>query len=691
MNRPQQAMSLSSLLPLLMLGVALSLAACAPGRQFARSGQELIQQGHIEEGLADLEKASRAEPDNREYRLGVIRQREIQTNELLKKADAARDAGRWDEASVFYRRVREIAPTNLRAREGLLAVENAGKHGQILLEADALFKAGKHDEAASRLRNILAENPNHVAALALKRRVEDAATTQAAVTGLRSDLSRPVTFEFRDANLKAVFEALSRSTGVNFVFDREVKPDIKITLFITNTSVDDVIKTLTVTNQLDRKYLNDNTVLIYPNTPTKQKDYQELTVRTFYLVNAEAKLISTMLRTVLKTKDMYADDKLNSITIRDTPEAIRLAEKLIAAQDLAEPEVVLEVEVLEVKRSRLSDLGVNPPSQFTVLNIVPNPSTVVSTATGATTVVDNTLTTTQLTVDKLRHLNGKAIGIDNPSVNLRSELGDTNLLANPRIRVKNREKARILIGDRVPVISTTSTANVGVSESVNYLDVGLKLDVEPSVYLDDEVGIKVGLEVSNIVKEIKSKTGSLTYQLGTRLATTSLRLKDGESQALAGLISDEDRQSSSGIPGLIDLPLVNRLFSSAHSDHSKTEIVLLITPHIVRNLSNPRSTQLEYSSGTEAAAGVAPLRLHGSAKVNVPPSGQGGAPIGRVGRMPPLALDAEPAEAPASIPSAAPAAERPVAPLTVPEPEVRGGSQPRPIELVIPQQPTPAR
>src|SRR5262249_13224523 len=146
----------------------------------------------------------------------------------------------------------------------------------------------------------------------------------------------------------------------------------------------------------------------------------------------------------------------------------------------------------------------------TALNLVPNPATVIATPAGTQTVTNQTLTSTQLTLAGLRHLHGSSIGIDNPSANLRSENGDADILANPRIRVKNREKARILIGDRVPVITTTSTANVGVAESVNYLDVGLKLEVEPNVYLDNEVGVKVNLEVSNIVREVRSSSGTLT-------------------------------------------------------------------------------------------------------------------------------------------------------------------------------------
>jgi general secretion pathway protein D len=186
--------------------------------------------------------------------------------------------------------------------------------------------------------------------------------------------------------------------------------------------------------------------------------------------------------------------------------------------------------------------------------------------------------------------------------------------------VKNREKAKIHIGDRVPVITTTAATGGGfVSESVTYLDVGLKLDVEPTIYLEGDVGIKVGLEVSNIVKEVVGKTNSntLTYQIGTRNANTTLRLHDGETQILAGLISNEDRSSASKVPGLGDFPLLGRLFSSHSDTKNKTEIVLLITPHVMRNINRPDAGKIEFFSGTDAAVGRVgrPFRTDGESSV----------------------------------------------------------------------------
>ena len=600
------------------------LAACAPAGELVRSGNELIEQGKIDEGLSRIEKALALDPGNTEYRLLAMRLREAQIQKLIKQGDAARKASEFGAAQLAYQQALVFDAGNHRAREGIQEVEQLSRQQQRLGEVEAALEQGHLDEAQQRLRHVLADNPTDARALLLRRRLDEqqpSSKRDPAGAVLKARLKKPVTFDFRDANLKAVFEALSHSTGINFVFDGDVKSDDRVTLSISNLSVDDVISVITVTNQLGRKTLNENTVLIYPNTPDKQKNYLELGVKTFYLSNAEAKAVVAMLKTVLKTNDLHADDALNTITMRDTPDAISLAEKLIAAQDLAEPEVMLDVEVLEVARSRMTEIGIDAPGKFTALNIVQNPATVLSAAAGSTTTIQsNTLTTTQLTLDKLRGLRSSSVGIDSVPVNLRAANGDTNILANPRIRVRNHEKAEILIGDRVPVITTTSTPNVGTSESVAYLDVGLKLNVEPNVFINNEVGLKFALEVSNIVKEVRSRSGSLSYQVGTRLTTTELRLQDGETQVLAGLISDEDREGAVGLPWLIDLPVLGRLFSSKSSGRNKTEIVLLITPRVVRNLDPGIAFRSEQPGGTEKSVGAPPLLLQGDGKLSMAPS-----------------------------------------------------------------------
>jgi general secretion pathway protein D len=262
---------------------------------------------------------------------------------------------------------------------------------------------------------------------------------------------------------------------------------------------------------------------------------------------------------------------------------------------------MLQVEVLEVASSKLQEIGFRYPDAIRYGLLPVDPGT-------------GTTTPTLPQFINLRDMSGLTFFTTNPMVvlNLRQTDGATNLLANPRIRVKNRDKAKIHIGEKVPVITTTSTANVGVSSSVSYLDTGLKLDVEPNIYLDDEVAIKVQLEVSNIIEQL-NVSGTIAYRLGTRNTATTLRLRDGETQVLAGLISDEDRRAANKVPGLAELPLLGRLFSSNLDTRNKTDIVLLITPRVVRTLARPEGTAAEFAAGTESTPGAVPLQLRPTA------------------------------------------------------------------------------
>lgn len=569
---------------LVALLIGLLLAGCA-AQQAYKEGQGLFDQGKVEEGLAQMEKASRLDPDNSEYRSQYFKRREVAVFQWLSLAEAAKNKSNWDGADQYYQRVLRIDPDNLRAKIALSSLASEKKQMLLLSDARAQFDKGEVAEAAKKVRSVLTNLPLHPVALKLKREIEAkmASTGQSGMV-FKSKMARPITIEFKDAPIRSVFDSISKVAGVNFLFDKEVRPDLRSNLLVRDARIEDVIRFILVTNQLGERVLNGNTLFIYPNTPDKQKDFQELQIKNFYLTNASAKDVAAALKSMVKPKDIYVDDKLNLIVMRDTADVIRVAERMIAAQDIAEPEVMLEVEVLEVGSNLLDTIGIQYPNQmsFSVLG-----------AAG---------TAGSVTLPELRSGNTGLVNVSmsDPAliVSLLHQDGDTNLLANPRIRVKNREKANIHIGDKVPVITNTTTSTGLVSQNITYLDVGLKLDVEPTIYLDSEVGIKVGLEVSNIAKQIQNTNGSLTYQIGTRNANTVLRLKDGETQILAGLINREDRKSGNGIPGLGQLPILGRLFSSRSESASKTEVVLLITPRVIRNIVRPESPVEEFSSGT---------------------------------------------------------------------------------------------
>jgi len=529
---------------ILILG-ALMLFGCA-GQEALKHGQEMVEAGNEEQGLAKLEEAMKANPNDAEIRNYYLRHKAVAVQRYLQAGDNARAAGYVDQAEAAYQRAQRFDPANAHAQTGLDAVARDRASAALVKEAEAALRSGNQQEALAKAQEVLKANPSQRDARAIVRKIEEQ-KVKAEMTSpqLAAALKSTITIELKDAPVRSVFELISKRAGLNFVYDRDVPADAKVTVFLRDTTIEEAMRFVLVTSQLERRVLNPNTVLIYPNTPAKTQAYRELTVKSFYLANADVKQTANMLRSLVKTRDLYVDEKLNMIVIRDTPEAVRMAEKLIANQDLGEAEVMLEVEVLEVGHNQMTQAGVEWPGRV-ALGVQ-----------GAENIRG------QLTGTEARNLSSGLfrLNVTDPLValNLRQQAGRTNVLANPRIRVKNKEKARIHIGDKVPVITTTAGATGFVSESVNYLDVGLKLEVEPIVSLEDDVGIKVGLEVSNISSEVKTSSGTIAYQVGTRNANTTLRLRDGETQVLAGLISDEDRRNADRVPGISRLPVIGRL------------------------------------------------------------------------------------------------------------------------------------
>lgn len=576
--------------------IAGTVGGCAAQLAY-REGRDLIAQDKVEEGLAKFQDASAREPTNAEYRAAYLQTRDRAVETYLRQADRLAATASHIDAEKSYRRVLSIDPANERAMAGFKVLDMEARHVQIMRQA--LVAMDKKDVALARqkLLAILAENPRSEPALELQRKLGEMTASAPAESQLAAAYRKPITIEFKDVALKQVFEVISRTSGLNFLFDKEVKTDQKTSIFLKNSTIESAVHFTLLTNQLEQQVLDANTILIYPNTAAKIKDYQEMVIKSFFLTNAEAKTVANTLKTILKSRDIVIDEKLNMLIVRDSPEAIRLADKLVALHDVPEPEVMLEVEILEVKRTRFLELGIRWPSS---LSLTPLPMGSLGLASG-TDAVGAAVSGSGLTLRDLRRQDSGSLGlaISPVTVNARKQDSDANLLANPRIRARNHEKAKILIGERVPNITTTATSTGFVSESINYVDVGLTLNVEPTIYLDNDVAIKVSLEVSNIVSQLKTQSGSVAYQIGTRTASTVLRLKDGETQVLAGLINDEDRRTGNKVPGMGELPILGRLFGSSADDNQKTEIVLSITPHLIRNIKRPEAALAEFKSGTE--------------------------------------------------------------------------------------------
>jgi general secretion pathway protein D len=565
------------------------LAGCAEQR-IRETAQSQLRAGNYEGALQSLRSGLTDYPESNLLRAGLVETQSDAATRIVNLALAARNEGRLDDAERLLQRALAMAPDDARAPSLLSSLASDRRQRAALSEAEALV-AKRQPVAALKVANeALKANPKQPELLALKRQLEAEqrqADLKASQLGLAE--TRPISLDFRDASLRTVLDAVSRNSGLNVILDKDIKAETRVTVYLRSAKVEDAIDLITSTNQLAKKVVDSKTLLIYPNTPDKQKEHQEQIVRVFYLASADVKGAGAFLKSMLKIREPYVDERSNMLALRDSQENIQLAERLIALYDSAEPEVLLELDVIEINTTRLTELGVQFPSTFS-LNVLPPAAQA------------------GLNLANIRGLTRDRIGlsIGGVTVNLRRETGDFNTLANPRIRVKNREKAHVLVGDKVPIVTTTQGSTGFVSESINYIDVGLKLDVEPVVYVDDDVGIKVSLEVSTLGTQIKTATGSIAYQIGTRNASTLLRLHDGETQLLAGLISAEDRRSATKVPGLGELPLAGRLFSSQLDNGQRVELVLSITPHVIRNQRRPDASEAELWVGTDALPRLRP-------------------------------------------------------------------------------------
>ncbi|MDN3224833.1 secretin N-terminal domain-containing protein [Pseudomonas nunensis] len=570
---------------LMSLCLSTALAACSSAQVANKEASDLIEQGQYEAGLARIQEGLRENPRDTELHLLLNTGRAKAVTSLLTAGDTDRARRDFAAARLAYGRVLTIEPSNRRAQDSLKQLDYLRSQDDKLELARGDLRRGDIYGADRQVKQMLELDPKNEGALELQGNIRLVQSRNVVpYPQLRTRLDRPVTLEFRDANLKTIFEVLSQVAGLNFIFDKDLRPDMKATIFVRDVRIEDAVELLLQQNQLHQKVVNENTLLIYPDSPQKLKDYQELVMRTFYLTSVDANTALNMIKTMLKTRDVFVDERLNTLTMRDTEDAVRMAEKLLQSQDQSDPEVVLEVEVMEVATQRILDLGLQWPNTFGVVN---------SDGSGVTI------------LDQLKGINSSRISISpSPQAKINAQDNDINTLASPVIRVSNREQARIHIGQRVPIISATSvpsTQGPVITESVTYLDVGLKLEVQPIVHLNNEVAIKIALEVSNATPLEPTRQGTIPVQVDTRNAQTTLRLHDGETQILAGLVRNDHGATGNKIPGLGDIPGLGRLFGSNKDTVGKSELVLSITPRIVRNLPYQSPSDMEFQTGTETS------------------------------------------------------------------------------------------
>jgi general secretion pathway protein D len=521
-----------------------ALAGCATSAAM-RAGQAAESQQDYDRAVVEYEKVVRERPNDRTARAALEQAKMRASQEHFSRARRLASTGKLEEALVEFRIASELNPTNAQIEE-----EMARARAQLRAKIAVI------DEGKTQLETVIARS------------------LEAPLPGvdLPPDITMPDTLVFREASSRDVFTAIGKFADISVVFDPTFR-DQPITVDLRNASLAEALDAVAGTTRNFWRVSGQRTLTIIPDTPAKRREYEEEVVRTFYLSNADLKETVDILRIVVDARRIAMLTATNAITIKDTPDRILAAGKIISAIDKARPEVIIDVELLEVDRTRLKEYG---------LQIV-SPSSAAGISGQADVNRDG------LTLRDLRNLTQSDVFLTNlPGLYYRLLKTDsaTRVLANPQLRTSEGVAAQARFGERVPVPVTTFApiAAGGVQTqpitSFNYENIGVNIDLTPRTHHDDEVSLAVRIEVSSI-----SGTGFGDLPtFGNRSINTVIRLKDGETNMLAGLIRDEERTVLSGIPGLSDIPVVGRLFAHNRKQTQETDIILTLTPRIVRVL-----------------------------------------------------------------------------------------------------------
>ena len=592
---------------LMFMLAALTTSGCAVSN--VRQADRLAQEGKWEEAVAAYRQAAKDAPFDVEIqrRLDEAKtqaadQHHAQGKQFLAQNNVLQALREFKIALGFdpSRHVHQAAVGDA------MRLKFAREHVQT---GKKLQSAGRLEEALTAYEQAAEADPDLAEALTGITEVT-AQQLSAKSIGTSSD---PITLRFQNAKLKEVFEVVARTAGLNVIFDKEVHDDT-VTVFIKDMSFDEALNLILNTNNVTAQRINRNTLLILPNTKPKQAQFQDLMIRTFYLSHARAKDVANLVRIMIESKRVYVDEKINALVIREDPARLHLAEQALNAVDRPDPEVLLDVEILEVDRAKSLKYGVNFAKVASGAVVPP----------GFTGALSNTSpTTSRFTFEQLTSLGTGSYLFTIPgSILVDFFRNDTNAktLAAPKLRVLNNKQATIQVGDKQPILLSTTNVLPGQAAtgavpttstvtSIEFKDVGIKLTVEPVIHLDDQLTLKLKVEVTRLGDQVTLQASPLIQQFrfGTRTAETVLMLRDDETIVLGGLIQDDVKKSRQSVPILGDIPLIGQFFSTTQEDKITTEIVLTITPHIVRKLDTPGLEAQAFWSGTEMNYATTPL------------------------------------------------------------------------------------
>ncbi|HXY23562.1 MAG TPA: cohesin domain-containing protein [Candidatus Acidoferrum sp.] len=568
------------------VSVGLLLAGCPKGNTEFNQGVKAETLDDYDAAYAFYQKAVKSDPNNATYKI-KLNQSRFEAGEFhIKKGQELRKKGDLQGAAGEFQRAQAIDPGSS------IAEQELNKTIEMIAEKNHANDAAAQPEPESNEPQLAMLPPE-----------------------IRPSSSEPRSLKMSN-DAKIVFDTIGKLWGINMIYDPDF-PARRITVDLNNVTLEQALEIASLESKAFVKPVTENILFVIPDQPQKRRDYEEEVVKTIYLSNTvqpqDLTEVVTGLRQLLELKRMQQLNSQNAIIVRDTPDKLMVAEKLIHDIDKAKPEVVVQVEVLQIATDRLRDLGVLP-SQQPVAAITFNPGGTSTTSSSTST----TTTATNFTLNQLKHLSTKDYSVTLPGATLNAVLTDTTtkIIQNPEIRTVEGQTAKLKIGSRIPVATGSFQAGVGVGSTggagfvnplVNtqftYLDIGVNVDVTPRVHPNHEVSMKVVIEVSSHTSD--ATIGGITQPvISQRKIEHDIRLKEGEANILGGLFERTDTKNLNGWPGLAKLPIFGRLFSENKTENEEDEVLIVLTPRIVRMPEWTKANLRPLLSGTETEVKV---------------------------------------------------------------------------------------
>jgi len=557
-----------------LVSICILTAGCAGSGAFRR-GREAERFQDYDRAVVEYSRALRLHPDDMDARLALERAKLRASEQHFARGRRFAATGKLDQALVEFEVASELNPTSGDIDDELRATRNK------LRAKIAIAREGKTE---------------------LQTIIDRARDLPPPGLDLPQGVKMPATLTFRDAASRDVFTAIARMANISIIFDSAFR-DAPVTVDLRNATLEDALNTVAGATRTFFRVSAPKTVVVIPDTPAKRREYEEEIVKTFYLSNADLKETMDLLRMVLDARRISPTTATNALTIKDTPERIAAAGRVLTAVDKARPEVIIDVELLEVARTKLLEYG---------LQIASNSGASVPTGLNGVVTIATDAGVGAATLQTLKNLTASdvlATGLPTLYYRLLKSDANTRTLANPQLRTADGVSAKARFGEQVPVpvttfapIATGGTAQQPIT-SFNYQNIGVNIDITPRTHHDDDVSLNLKVVVSNI-----SGTGfGGLPTFGNREIETSIRLRDGETNMLAGLIRDDERVTLDGIPGLVDIPMVGRLFAHNLKQTTQTDIILTLTPHIIRVLDLTEADLRPFRVGRDSLAPITEL------------------------------------------------------------------------------------